>query len=105
MANALRQQFGRKDVRVERVIAAKGENAIVDYVAFGGEKPTSDKSKWHCYFGYQGKLLTSPEEAADVRGAVTSDYQGKLEKEWVEGLKAKYPVKINQKVLNQLKNK
>ena len=105
VANALRQQFGRKDVRVERVIAAKGENAIVDYVAFGGEKPTSDKSKWHCYFGYQGKLLTSPEEAADVRGAVTSDYQGKLEKEWVEGLKAKYPVKINQKVLNQLKNK
>ena len=105
VANVLRQQFGRKDVRVERVIAAKGENAIVDYVAFGGEKPSSDKSKWHCYFGYQGQLLTSPEEAADVRGAVTSDYQGKLEKEWIEGLKTKYSVKINQKVLNQLKNK
>jgi len=105
VAPILRQQFGRKDIRVERVIAAKGENNIVDYIAFGGEKPTNEKNKWQHYFGYMGQLLTSPEEAADVRGQVTSDYQAKLEKEWVENLKTKYPVKINQKALNNLKKK
>ncbi len=103
VASTLRQQFGRKDIRIERVIAAKGENAIVDYIAFGGAKPESQKNKWQCYFGYMGKHLTSPEEAADVRGQVTSDYQAKLEKEWVENLKKKYPVKIYEKELNKLK--
>lgn len=52
-----------------------------------------------------GKLLNSPEEAIDVRGQVTSDYQAKLEKEWIESLKQKYPVKINQKTLDILKAK
>lgn len=105
VAQELRQKFGRKDVRVERVIASKGENDIVDYIAFGGVKPESTKNKWQHYFGYMGRMLTSPEEATDVRGLVTSDYQAKLEKEWVEGLKAKYKVKINNKVLDKLKNK
>lgn len=105
VSQVLRQQFGRKDIRVERVIAAKGENDIVDYIAFGGAKPESQKNKWQYYFGYMGKMLSSPEEAADVRGLVTSDYQAKLEKEWVESLKGKYKVKINNKVLNSLKNK
>ena len=103
VAQVLRQQFGRKDIRVERVIAAQGENAIVDYVAFGAAKPSSDKNKWQYYFGYGGQLLSSPQEAADVRGLVTSDYQAKLEQEWIESLKKKYKVKINEKVLNTLK--
>lgn len=105
VASTLRQQFGRKDIRIERVIAAKGENPIVDYIAFGGAKPENQKNKWQYYFGYMGKQLTSPEEAADVRGQVTSDYQAKLEKEWIESLRVKYPVKINEKELNKLKQK
>ena len=52
-----------------------------------------------------GKIITSPEEAADVRGQVTSDYQSVLEKEWINSLKAKYPVKIKTKELNKLKQK
>ncbi len=105
VAPILRQQFGRKDIRIERVIASKGENEIVDYIAFEGPKPEAQKNKWQSYFGYMGKIIASPEEAADVRGQVTSDYQAKLEKEWVESLHKKYPVKINTKVLNSIKNK
>ena len=103
VAPILRQQFGRKDIRIERVIASKGENEIVDYIAFAGAKPEAQKNKWQSYFGYMGKIIASPEEAADVRGQVTSDYQAKLEKEWVESLHKKYPVKINQKELKKLK--
>ena len=105
IAPVLRKEFGRKDIRIERVIAAKGENAIVDYVAFDGEKPANEKNKWQHYFGYMGRIISAPEEAADVRGQVTSDYQAKLEKEWIDSLKAKYPVKINLKVLKEVKEK
>lgn len=97
----LRKEFS-KDVKIEKVIAAKGENAITDYLGFGGEKPEA-KGKWAFYFPYRDKLIEAPEEASDVRGAVTGDYQTKLEEEWVAQLKKKYPVKIKQKVLKQAK--
>lgn len=98
---AVRNQFGR-EVKVERVLAAKGDNAIVDAVAFGADRP-EPKGKWTNYFTYGGRIIAYPEEAADVRGAVTTDYQAKLEKEWIESLHAKYPVKVNKKLLKKLK--
>lgn len=97
----MRREFGR-DVKVERVIAAKGDNAIVDAVAFGGEKP-APTGKWTNYFAFEGRVVAFPEEAADVRGAVITDYQAKLEKEWIESLRTKYPVKVNTKLLKKLK--
>lgn len=101
LSQALRAKFGR-EIRVERVIAAQGENAIIDYIAFGAGKPATDKNKWNSYFGI-GNIIATPEEALDVRGQVTSDYQALLEKNWIAELKAKYPVKINQKVLKTIK--
>lgn len=101
VARVLRKEFGR-NVKVDRVIAAKGENPVVDHIAFFGDKPETDK-KWPCYTDYNGRVISVPEEAADVRGPVTSDYQAQLEKEWIAEMKAKYPVKINQKVLKKVK--
>lgn len=101
VAKVLRQQFGR-NIKVERVIAAKGENAIIDYIAFAGEKPQTS-GKWVAFTTYNGRKISMPEEASDVRGHVTSDYQAELEKEWVKSLREKYPVKINKKVLNKVK--
>ena len=95
LATDLRKKFG-KDVKIEKVIAAKGENNITDYLGFGAEKPEA-KGKWAWYFPYRGKILNAPEEAAAVRGAVTGDYQGELEEAWVAGLKQKFPAKINKK--------
>lgn len=99
----LRKRFGR-DVRIERVLAAKGDNPISDYLAFGGPKP-ADNPKMHLksYIKYQGRVIDQPENAADVRGAVVTDYQNALEQEWLKELHAKYPVKINQKVLKKAK--
>jgi peptidyl-prolyl cis-trans isomerase SurA len=49
---------------------------------------------------------TEPRSFADARGLVINDYQAELEKKWVAQLDKKYPVRINQKVLNELiKNK
>lgn len=99
----MRKHFG-KNLKIERVIAAKGENAITDYLAFDGEKPENKNSRWPAYRAYKGRILDAPEEAADVRGLATTDYQAELEKDWLKTLHKKYKVKINKKILKQLES-
>ena len=41
----------------------------------------------------------------EARGLVTSDYQVELEQQWVKALKERYPVKINEKVLDQVRKR
>ena len=101
LALELRKEFG-KDVKIEKVIAAKGENNITDYLGFGAEKPEA-KGRWKYYFPYKGRVVEAPEEVSDVRGAVTGDYQNQLEQEWIASLKKQYPAKINKKVLKKAK--
>ena len=43
-----------------------------------------------------------PRSFADARGLVINDYQNFLEKKWVEDLKKKYPIKVNEKTLQSL---
>ncbi len=98
----IRQHFGR-DIKVERVIAGKGDNAITDFLAFGAPKPEDNPSGWNFYYTYSGKIIEQPEEAADVRSQVTTDFQNMLEKQWIADLRAKYPVTIDQNVLKTVK--
>lgn len=101
LAETLRQQFGR-DIKVERVLAAQGENAITDFLGFGGERPAA-VSRWAYYFPYAYKIADQPEEAADARGAVTADYQAYLEQQWLDSLRRSHKVKINNKIFNSYK--
>ena len=101
VVETMRKQFP-KDVKVEKVIAAQGENPITDYLGFGGKKP-EPRGKWRVYFPYLDKILNAPEEPADVRGAVTTDYQNYLEEQWVAELAKRYPAKINKKVFKKAK--
>ena len=101
LVTTLRKQFG-KDVKVEKVIAAQGENPITDYLGFNGPKP-EPKGKWAFYFPYLNRVIAAPEEAADERGVVTTDYQNLLEEQWKEELARKYPAKVNEKVLKKAK--
>lgn len=94
---ALRRLCG-KEARVERVIAAKGENAITDYLGFNGEKP-APQGKWIAYMAYNPVILDAPAEVADERGAVTADYQAHLEEQWLKEMHKRHKVKINKKVL------
>ena len=98
----LKDKFG-KDVKVERVIAAEGENPITDYLGFGKEKPENKSSRWKVYAALRGKVIAAPEESADVRGAVVTDYQELLEKQWINDLHNRYKTKVNKKVLKQVK--
>ncbi len=98
---AMTKMFGR-NVKVERVLAAKGENPITDYLAFGAAKPEPKSKQWTCYAAFDGRVVDSPECAADVRQAVVADYQALLEAEWLKQLHARYPVKFNKKEVKKL---
>ena len=97
----LRKEF-RGEIIVDRVLASKGTNKMVDNLLFDGpEVPVSEP--YTEYFMLSPRVLSAPEEMNDVRGQVTSDYQTRLEKEWVEELKALYPVVIYEKELKKIK--
>jgi peptidyl-prolyl cis-trans isomerase SurA len=55
-------------------------------------------------FSYIFKVYTSPmpRNFSEAKGLVINDYQEELEKQWIERLKKKYPVTVNEKVLNEI---
>lgn len=102
LVSVMRANYG-KNIKIEKVVTGKGENAIVDNVAFNGERPEAP-GRWTAWFGYAGRVIDTPEEANDVRGTVASDYQQLLESEWIKALRKKYKVKLNKKALKALGN-
>lgn len=56
-------------------------------------------------FAYILKMYNEPGQRSfdEARGLVINDYQGVLEKQWIELLRNKYPVKVNESVFNSLK--
>lgn len=101
LSSALNARFG-KDIKVERVLTAQGDNAIIDEIAFNGPK-ASPVGRWVAWFPYLHKTITAPEEAADAKVAVSADLQQELEARWVEQLRARYKVKINRKAIEAMK--
>ena len=98
----VRKQFVGK-ASIDRILMEEGQNAMVDNVMFGGAPVKPNNKKYTVYFVYDPKILQEPETMTDVRSLVTGDYQNQLERDWVERLKTKYPVTVNDKVLKKIK--
>lgn len=98
----VRKQYA-KVATIDHISVAKGDNAMVDYLVFDGPKAQPKMMNYTAMFMYGTRVIEQPEEAGDVRGQVTTDYQNALMDEWIETLKAKYPVVINQKALKKVK--
>ena len=99
---AARKQFVGK-ASIDRILMEEGQNAMVDNVIFGGAPVKPNNKKYTVYFIYDPRLLDAPESMTDVRSLVTGDWQNQLERDWVESLKSRYPVKVNEKVLKKVK--
>lgn len=67
-------------------------------------EPVVNKDDNTVSFAYILQLYPTPEPRsfADAKGLVINDYQAQLEKEWVEKLKKKYPVKLNGSVWKEV---
>ena len=87
----------------------KGENKIIDKISWsiGIHQAEADG----IYYLVEVARLVPPgiKTFSEARAQVISDYQDNLEKNWINELKIKYPVKINSKgkkfALTELKNK
>lgn len=97
---AVRKEFGI-EARIERVLAARGANKIVDFVAFGGSRPEG-VGTWSSFLPVRHKIIEQPEEASDVKGSVSVDWQKHLEEQWMQRLRRTYKVSVNEKVFKTI---
>lgn len=104
MVSTLNKEF-KNVMTIEKILIAKGGNAMVDYIAFNGPKVEGQSQRYPVYFMINERVITAPEEAADVKGLVTTDYQNMHQAAWEQELRGKYPVVVNEKVLKQIKKK
>ncbi len=90
------------NVQITEVAVEKGENPIVDYYIWNGPKPAGfDETITFVH----GKTIQNEQKVLkDAWGLYSSDFQEQIEKEWIDSLKAKYPVKVNTKVLKKIQN-
>lgn len=91
---------------VDNITYLKGENKDVDAnwnVGLAANNIIDEKENKVTVLLINKLLPKSPKTIAEAKGIITSDYQIYLEKEWLNYLKNKYTVKINQEVLNSVK--
>jgi peptidyl-prolyl cis-trans isomerase SurA len=92
------------NVQIETGKYLKGDHELIDKVEWipGSMKEITQDNQ--VVLVYIDKLLKQePKSLAEAKGLVTSDYQNYLEKQWIESLRAKYSVNINQDILKTVK--
>ena len=103
----IRQRINISDsiayVQVVRGLWSKGQNAAVDQYGFKTKDVQCEPKENLPVVLVVGRKIKAPEEYMDERSKVTNDYQDELEKAWIESLRAKYTVEINQDVLENLR--
>ena len=92
-----------RKIEIKEGTYLKGENRIIDQRAWNiGQK--KDIKENRPYF-VKGEVIPPQNKTLkEARGAVMADYQNYLEEQWLNKLKNKYKVEVNNKVLENLKN-
>lgn len=92
-------------VKIIRGPFKAGKNKYADYYIFKTTKEKPDAVEGFPYVGVIGKMQKKgPETFEDVRGAVTTDYQNYLEKEWVKVLRSKYSFTVYPDAIDTVNN-
>ena len=87
------------DLEIETGIFKKGDNLIIDKKVWG-----VDSEESYPLIIIKGKVKEpKPKLFIEAKGAVISDYQDFLEKEWIKKLREKYNINVNQQVLSTIK--
>jgi len=100
-----KQEINIKGIEADSGTFQKGENRIVDKVAWetGMSKPVPSEVENKVSVVFIKRFIPPGNMSFEqARGLVASDYQDYLEKVWVQQLRKKYPVKVNEKVLDKL---
>lgn len=101
----LKQTFNQDSTTVNingPYLCHEGENPYIDAYIFKTGK-TPQPMKGFTYVNAYGKKLKQPSSYLDAKPQVTTDYQAHLEQIWVDTLRKKFSVTINEEVLNTVK--
>ena len=107
--DSLRSAIQRDSIKyafVRRGYYQKGDNQFVDQTEWKvgvRNEITSTVDQSTTIVCIRELRNPEPKTLKEARGLVTSDYQVELEKNWVQSLKERYPVKINEKVLDKVR--
>lgn len=97
---------GQKCISVFSQKFAKGDNPIIDSIEWKkGFTKIFEKSGRYSFVLVNALISSGPKTLEEAKGQAISDYQNYLEKQWIEELRKKYPVTINQEILTYLKQK
>lgn len=92
------------NLKIERGTWLKGEQEIVDQFGWNvGISPDKTIDKQIVFVEVESVIEPTPKTLQEAKGIVTADYQSMLEKNWLDELRKKYPVKIDQQVLSTIK--
>lgn len=104
LVNTIRKEFSGS-AGIDRVLVGKGSNAVIDYLIFGGPEVKPSNARYTVSFMIDPRIIMEPEEVNDVKGLVTSDYQNEFQENWEKELRSRYPVKVNEKVLKEVRRR
>ncbi len=102
-------KFNTDSLQIVRVVTKtleKGRNKKLDKMDWEvGQMTISEldpKQRSYHFIKIEEVLPPGPKTLEEARGYVVADYQDKLEAEWVEQLRQKYEVKVNEAVFKKL---
>jgi len=90
-------------VSIENILVEAGVNEQVDDLGgIPGTAAMANSDGSNTFVILKKVRDPEPKELDEARGQITSDYQNFLEQEWIEELKAKYPVEVNRSLLSEI---
>ena len=92
-------------VKVEEKKYEKGTNSLLDKIAWTpGIYALEGENDRNKFVQIKEIIAPSTKPISENMGQATSDYQTKLERDWIENLKSKYPVKVYEQNVKRLYN-
>jgi peptidyl-prolyl cis-trans isomerase SurA len=91
-----------KAVTVQSSLFVKKDNPLVDANWKQGISDEQTQGSKVVLVSVRKVVAPQPKTLDEARGVATTDYQNYLMAQWISDLKAKYPVKVNQQVLQQV---
>jgi len=81
----------------------KGDNEMIDSIEWKeGFSKNIQENDTVVFVKIHELLAPQPKSLSEARGIITADYQNYLEEQWIIELRKKYPVVINEEVLNSI---
>ncbi len=93
-------------VKIESGFFVKGDNKIIDAIKWQEGLSNNVNKNGRTAFVYVHEILEpEPKALSEIRGLVTAAYQNHLEKLWVEELRRKYSVVVNEDAFKSILEK